>query len=92
MAKQLILLLLVIYFVHLYNPKYYEWAQDNIRNFQMFGILLCILFIYRMDEFDDYMKTTFSFFKRLDAQTPDNIKSNFIDSIKQHSKTVEKKT
>ena len=69
MAKQLLILILVVYLVHVYNPKYYEWIQSNIRNIQIIGVLAVIYFIYRSKDFDDYTQKTFGFFRKLDVES-----------------------
>ena len=67
MARQLILLFLVIYAVHLYNPQYYAWIQANSKNIKLILIIAIFFFIYRFNDFNEYAKKTFKFFHKLDS-------------------------
>ena len=69
MGKQILILLLVAYLLHMHNPKYYEWIHTNVRNIQMIAVVLVIFLIYRSNDLDNYTKKTFGFFRQLDVES-----------------------
>ena len=67
MMRQLIIAGLILYLIHIYNPKYYQWITTNMQQIQIFCILGVLLLVYRSNDFDEYTKKTFHFIKKMDA-------------------------